>query len=82
MSLSANQRSLKTWTKEKWDYVTPSDNDKPKSERGRYHKESVRESMTPSQKAAANVKKRAAGGVGSRVRYAGAELVKYRASER
>lgn len=82
MSLSENQRSLKKWTAEDWDYLNPADNGKPKSERGRYHKREVRESMTPAQKAAANAKKRAAGGVGSRAKYAGAELTKYRRSEK
>lgn len=82
MSLSKNQRSLRQWTKEDWGYLNPKDEDKPKSERGRYHKREVRESMTPAQKAAANARKREAGGVGSRARYAGAELAKYRASEK
>ena len=37
--------------------------------RGRYLPKSVRAKMTPSQKAAANRKKRKAGGVGSRAKY-------------
>ena len=42
---------------------------KPKSKRGRYLPKSVRDKMTPSQKAASNRKKRKAGGVGSRAKY-------------
>jgi hypothetical protein len=72
------QRLLKQWTKEDWDYLDPRDNERPKSERGRYHKASIRASLTPAQKAVANRRKREAGGVGSRVRYAGAELEKFR----
>ena len=80
MALSKNQQSLRKWTREEWGYLNKADENKPKSERGRYHKRSVRESLTPSQKAAANRKKREAGGVGSRVKYAGAELKRYQSS--
>ena len=52
--------SLKKWTKQDWDYVSKKDKKKPKSKRGRYLPKSVRESLTPAQKAAENRKKRKA----------------------
>ena len=69
MALKKSQKSLKKWGKQKWGYVTKSDSKKPKSKRGRYLPKSVRDKMTPSQKAASNRKKRKAGGVGSRAKY-------------
>ena len=69
MALKKSQKSLKKWGKQKWGYVTKGDEKKPKSKRGRYLPKSVRAKMTPSQKAAANRKKRKAGGVGSRAKY-------------
>ena len=69
MSLKKSQRSLKSWTQQKWDYVSKGDKKKPKSTRGRYLPKSVRRSLTPGQKAATNRKKRKAGGVGSRAKY-------------
>ena len=67
--MKKSQKSLKKWTDEDWGYVTKKDEKKPKSKRGRYLPKSVRAKMTPSQKAAANRKKRKAGGVGSRAKY-------------
>ena len=64
-----SQRSLKKWTDEDWGYVTKKDEKKPKSKRGRYLPKRDRDSLTPSQKAATNRKKRKAGGVGSRAKY-------------
>ena len=69
MALAKSQKSLKKWTKQKWGYITKPDAKKPKSKRGRYLPKSVRDKMTPSQKAASNRKKRKAGGVGSRAKY-------------
>ena len=69
MALKASQKSLKKWTRQKWDYLTKADRKKPKSKRGRYLPASVRASLTPGQKAATNRKKRKAGGVGSRAKY-------------
>ena len=69
MALKKSQKSLKKWGRQKWDYITKADKKKPKSKRGRYLPKSVRAKMTPSQKAAANRKKRKAGGVGSRAKY-------------
>ena len=60
MALRKSQKSLKSWTKQDWDYVSPSDKKKPKSKRGRYLPKSVRAKLTPAQKAYENRKKRAA----------------------
>lgn len=60
MAMKKSQRSLSKWTKQKWDYVSKGQSKKPKSKRGRYLPESVRKSLTPSQKAYENRKKRAA----------------------
>ena len=55
-----SQKSLAKWSKQNWGYVTKGDEKKPKSKRGRYLPKSVRASLTPSQKAYENRKKRAA----------------------
>tara|TARA_R100001463_G_scaffold9348_2_gene28049 strand:+ start:455 stop:700 length:246 start_codon:yes stop_codon:yes gene_type:complete len=60
MPLKKSQKSLKKWTKQKWDYVSKKDKNKPKSKRGRYLPKSVRDSLSPSQKAYENRKKRRA----------------------
>tara|TARA_Y100000401_G_scaffold115987_1_gene120754 strand:+ start:3192 stop:3437 length:246 start_codon:yes stop_codon:yes gene_type:complete len=60
MPLKKSQKSLKKWTKQKWGYINPKDKKKPKSKRGRYLPKSVRQSLTPAQKAAENRKKRKA----------------------
>lgn len=60
MPLKKPQKSLKKWTKQKWGYITKSDSKKPRSKRGRYLPESVRKSLSPSQKAYENRKKRKA----------------------
>ena len=69
MAKSKSQRSLSSWSKQDWDYVSEGDKKKPKSKRGRYLPKKVRESLTASQRAATNKKKRKAGGVGSRAEY-------------
>ena len=69
MAKSDSQRSLTRWGDQDWGYVTRGDEKKPKSKRGRYLPKKVRRSLTPSQKAATNRKKRKAGGVGSRADY-------------
>jgi|TARA_Y100001973_G_scaffold91752_1_gene140751 hypothetical protein len=51
---------LKKWGDQKWDYVSKGDKKKPKSKRGRYLPKSVRESLSPSEKASTNRKKRVA----------------------
>ena len=70
MALKKSQKSLKKWTSQKWDYVSKGDKKKPKSKRGRYLPKSVRDSLTPSQKAYENRKKRRATKAGkTRARY-------------
>ena len=64
MPLKKPQKSLKKWTKQKWGYITKSDSKKPRSKRGRYLPESVRKSLSPSQKAYENRKKRKASAKG------------------
>ncbi len=51
---------LKKWGDQKWDYVSKGDKKKPKSKRGRYLPKSVRESLSPSEKASTNRRKRVA----------------------
>tara|TARA_R100001015_G_scaffold19138_2_gene15109 strand:+ start:4254 stop:4499 length:246 start_codon:yes stop_codon:yes gene_type:complete len=60
MALKKSQKSLKKWTSQKWDYVSARDKKKPKRKRGRYLPKSVRDSLTPGQKAYENRKKRKA----------------------
>ena len=60
MALKKSQKSLKKWTAQKWDYISKGDKKKPRSKRGRYLPASVRKSMTASQKAYENRKKRSA----------------------
>ena len=55
-----NLKKLKKWTSQKWGYLNPKDAKKPRKKRGRYLPASVRRSMTASQKAYENRKKRAA----------------------
>jgi|TARA_R110002153_G_scaffold299_1_gene1399 hypothetical protein len=56
----SSSNSLTKWGKQKWDYVSKGDKKKPKKKRGRYLPESVRKSLSPSQKASTNkAKKRA-----------------------
>jgi hypothetical protein len=60
----SSSNSLSKWSKQKWDYVSKGDKKKPRKKRGRYLPESVRKSLSPSQKAATNKKKRAASKAG------------------
>ena len=57
---------LSKWSKQKWDYVSKGDKKKPKRKRGRYLPESVRKSLSPSQKSATNRAKRKASASGRR----------------
>lgn len=59
---SKGQESLTEWTKEKWEFVGDDKKEmkKPRHKRGRYAPKSVADSMSPSQKATENKKKRAA----------------------
>ena len=56
----SSKNKLSKWSKQKWDYVSKGDKKKPKKKRGRYLPETVRKSLTKSQKAATNRKKRKA----------------------
>ena len=64
MALKKSQKSLKKWTSQKWDYLSKGDKDKPKKKRGRYLPKSVRESLTPAQRAYENRKKKKASKAG------------------
>jgi len=79
MALKKSQKSLKSWTEQDWDYVTSTDKRKPKKKRGRYLPKSVRESLSPSQKASENRKKRKASAQGKqRAKYSKAVAKKVR----
>jgi hypothetical protein len=56
----SSSNKLKKWGDQKWDYVSKGDKKKPKSKRGRYLPKSVRESLSPAEKASTNRKKRVA----------------------
>ena len=60
----SSSNKLSKWSKQKWDYVSKGDKKKPKKKHGRYLPESVRKSLTPSQKASTNKRKRAASAKG------------------
>jgi|TARA_R100000482_G_scaffold122110_2_gene69071 hypothetical protein len=60
----SSKNKLTKWSKQKWDYVTKGDEKKPKKKRGRYLPKSVRKSLSASQKAATNRRKRAASAKG------------------
>ena len=60
MALAKSQKSLKKWTKQKWGYVTKGDEKKSKAKKGRYLPESVRKSLSESEKASTNKRKRQA----------------------
>ena len=54
----SSKNKLSKWSKQKWDYVVKADKKKPKAKRGRYLPESVRKSLSASEKAATNRRKR------------------------
>ena len=56
----SSSNKLTKWSKQKWDYVSKGDKKKPKSKRGRYLPESVRKSLSSSEKSATNRRKKAA----------------------
>ena len=60
----SSKNRLTKWSKQKWDYVSKGDAKKPRAKRGRYLPASVRKSLTSSQKAATNRRKRAASKAG------------------
>ena len=60
----SSSNKLTKWSKQKWDYVSKGDKKKPKSKRGRYLPESVRKSLSASEKSATNRRKRQASAKG------------------
>ena len=56
----SSSNKLSKWSKQKWDYVSKGDKKIPRAKRGRYLPESVRKSLSKSEKAATNRAKRAA----------------------
>lgn len=56
--LKKQQKSLKRWTKQEWQYSSEKETDKPKSERGRYLPKAAWDSLTPGEKRATNAAKR------------------------
>ena len=56
----SSSNKLTKWSKQKWDYVSKGDKKKPRKKRGRYLPESVRKSLTTSEKSATNRRKKAA----------------------
>jgi len=61
----SSSNKLSKWTKQKWGYVTKGDEKKPRAKRGRYLPKKVRESLSKSEKAATNKRKRSASKSGS-----------------
>jgi len=60
----SSDNKLSKWSKQKWDYVSKGDEKKPKKKRGRYLPESVRKTLTKSEKASTNRKKKEASAKG------------------
>jgi len=56
----SSSNKLSKWTKQEWGYTTKGDEKKPKSKRGRYLPKKVRASLSASEKAATNKRKRTA----------------------
>lgn len=56
----SSKNSLSKWTKQDWGYISKGDAKKPRAKRGRYLPKKTRASLTPSQKAYENRKKRQA----------------------
>ena len=56
----SSSNKLSKWTKQEWGYTTKGDEKKPKSKRGRYLPKKERASLSASEKAATNKRKRAA----------------------
>lgn len=56
--LKKPQQNLVKWAKQEWQYSNPSNEDKPRAERGRYLPKKAWESLTPEEKAATNRAKR------------------------
>lgn len=75
----SSSNKLSKWSKQDWGYVTKGDEKKPKKKRGRYLPKKVRKSLTASQKASTNKKKRTASAKGkSKAKYSKAVAKKVR----
>ena len=75
----SSSNKLSKWSKQDWGYVTKGDEKKPKKKRGRYLPKKVRQSLTASQKASTNKKKRTASAKGkSKAKYSKAVAPKVR----
>ena len=75
----SSSNKLSKWSKQDWGYVTKGDEKKPKKKRGRYLPKKVRQSLTASQKASTNKKKRTASAKGkSKAKYSKAVAKKVR----
>lgn len=58
MALRSQQRSLRKWTEQEWQYSNSKEQDKPKSKRGRYLPKAAWSSLSSGEKAATNAAKR------------------------
>lgn len=58
MPLKKSQKSLKKWTKQKWQYSSKKEGSKPASERGRYLPKAAWNSLSAGEKRATNAAKR------------------------
>jgi hypothetical protein len=58
MVLKPSQRSLKRWTEQEWQYSSSDEQDKPKTQRGRYLPKAAWDSLSPGEKRATNAAKR------------------------
>lgn len=58
MALKPSQKSLKAWTKQKWQYSSKKEEDKPREKRGRYLPEKAWKNLKPGEKRATNAAKR------------------------
>ncbi len=58
MALKPSQQSLKRWTEQKWQYSSEKEEDKPKSQRGRYLPKKAWSSLSAGEKRATNAAKR------------------------
>jgi primosomal protein N' len=58
MALRKPQKALKKWTEQEWQYSSDKEEDKPRSQRGRYLPEKAWKALSSGQKAATNRLKR------------------------
>lgn len=58
MALKPTQRSLRNWTRQKWQYSSKDEESKPRAKRGRYLPESAWKELSAGEKRATNRAKR------------------------